>query len=65
MDFTENNDGALRFKGRLCIPDRKEIKDLILQEAHRSLFSIHPGSTKMYHDLKDTFWWKNMKGDIA
>ena len=40
---------------------RKEI----MEEAHFSAYSIHPGSTKMYHDLKDTYWWNGMKRDIA
>ena len=38
---------------------------MILQEAHDSLYSIHPGNTKMYLDLKETFWWTGMKKDIA
>ena len=36
-----------------------------MEEAHFSAYSIHPGSTKMYHDLKDTYWWNGMKRDIA
>ena len=38
---------------------------LILQEAHDSPYSIHPGNTKMYLDLKERFWWTGMKKDIA
>jgi hypothetical protein len=44
-----------------CVPDNKELKQLILQEAHESPYSIHPGSTKMYLDLKEKFWWVSMK----
>nr|AAO73243.1 putative gag-pol polyprotein [Oryza sativa Japonica Group]ABF97009.1 retrotransposon protein, putative, Ty3-gypsy subclass [Oryza sativa Japonica Group] len=62
---TKDEQGTIKFKGRLCIPDKKEIRDMILEEAHDSVFSIHLGSTKMYHDLKDTFWWKNMRMEIA
>ena len=36
-----------------------------MEEAHFSAYSIYPGSTKMYHDLKDTYWWNRMKRDIA
>ena len=45
--------------------DDPVIRKLILQEAHDSPYSIHPGNTKMYLDLKDTFWWTGMKKDIA
>jgi hypothetical protein len=47
------------------VPDIPEIKGLILKEAHETPYSIHPGSTKMYMDLKELFWWNNMKRDIA
>ena len=42
-----------------------ELRKEIMEEAHFSAYSIHPGSTKMYHDLKDTYWWNGMKRDIA
>jgi hypothetical protein len=47
------------------VPVDPEIKKIILDEAHQSKFSIHPGSTKMYQDLKKNFWWSNKKVDIA
>ena len=47
------------------MPNDPEIRKLILQEAHDSPYSIHPGNTKMYLDLKDTLWWTGMKKDIA
>jgi IS30 family transposase len=47
------------------VPDIPEIKQLILKEAHETPYSIHPGSTKMYMDLKELFWWNNMKREIA
>jgi hypothetical protein len=47
------------------VPIDLEIKKIILDEAHKSKFSIHPGRTKMYQDLKQNFWWSNMKVDIA
>jgi hypothetical protein len=47
------------------VPVDPEIKNIILDEAHMSKFTIHPDSTKMYQDLKQNFWWSNMKVDIA
>jgi hypothetical protein len=47
------------------VPDVKEIHELILREAHDSTYSIHPGCTKMYQDLKTHFWWHGMKRDVA
>ncbi|CAL5414693.1 unnamed protein product [Camellia sinensis] len=56
---------VLKFEGRLCVADVPDLKRKILQEAHSSKFAIHPGSTKMYQDVKRTFWWPNMKREIA
>jgi hypothetical protein len=53
------------YKKRLCVPEAKEIRELISREAHDSAYSIHPGSTKMYHDLKNRYWWYGMKRAIA
>jgi hypothetical protein len=50
---------------RICVSEVKEIRELILQEAHDSAYSIHPRSTKMYHDLKSRYWWYGMKRAIA
>jgi hypothetical protein len=47
------------------VPVDPEIRKTIFDEGHMSKFSIHPGSTKMYQDLKQNFWWSNMKVDIA
>jgi len=63
-NFTVQN-GILRFKDRLCVPDQPELKREILKEAHDSIFSTHPRSTKMYQDLKSHYWWSGMKKDIA
>jgi hypothetical protein len=49
----------------MCVPDDPEVKSIILKEAHETPYSIHPGSTKMYMDLKEMFWWNNMKREIA
>jgi hypothetical protein len=64
-DFREDAEGIVWFKDRLCIPDIKSIRELILKEAHETVYSIHPGSEKMYQDLKKRFWWYGMKREIA
>jgi hypothetical protein len=63
--FSEDKQGVLRYKGRICVPNVNELKDKILREAHESAYSIHLGRNKMYHDLKITYWWHGMKRDIA
>jgi hypothetical protein len=52
--FSEDDEGVLWYKGRICVPNVKKLKDKILHEAHESAYSIHPGGNKMYHDLKET-----------
>jgi hypothetical protein len=47
------------------VPETGDLKETILREAHNSAYSIHPGSTKMYQDLKQRYWWYGMKRDVA
>jgi hypothetical protein len=63
--FTENNQGMLWYKGGICVPNIKELKDKIFWEGHESAYSIHLGRNKMYHDLKATYWWYKIKRDVA
>jgi hypothetical protein len=63
--FSEDDEGVLWYKGRIYVPNIKELKDKILHEAHESAYSIHPGGNKMYHNLKATYWWYGMKRDVA
>ncbi|WVZ58301.1 hypothetical protein U9M48_008584 [Paspalum notatum var. saurae] len=49
----------------VSVPDVYSIRKLILSEAHDTVYSIHPGSTKMYYDLKERFWWYGMKRAVA
>jgi hypothetical protein len=63
--FTVDDQGTLWYKKRLCVPEIKEIRELILRKAHESTYFIHPGSTKMYHGLKSRYWWYGMKRAIA
>ena len=55
----------LRFRGIVCIPEDTKMKGMILEEGHKIHFSMHPGLNKMYHDLKESFWWSGMKQDVA
>jgi hypothetical protein len=50
--FLEDTERTLWFKERLVVPRREALKKKILDEAHTLRYSIHPGSTKMYHDLR-------------
>jgi hypothetical protein len=63
--FRQVGKGILWFGSRLVVPKNKDLKKKILDEAHLSKFSMHPGSTKMYHDLKLLYWWTRMKREIA
>jgi predicted RNA-binding protein with PIN domain len=63
--FRQDGKGILWFGSRLVVPKNKDLKKKILDEAYFSKFSMHPGSTKMYHDLKPLYWWTIMKREIA
>jgi hypothetical protein len=64
-DFWEDVEGMVWFKDRLCVPDIKLIRELILREAHETAYSIHPSSDKMYQGLKKRFSWYGIKMEIA
>src|SRR6185369_2682092 len=64
-DFTEDEHGTVWFRKRICVPEVDHLREKILKEAHDSAYSIHPGSTKMYQDLKERYWWYGMKRDVA
>ncbi|WVZ70563.1 hypothetical protein U9M48_019222 [Paspalum notatum var. saurae] len=63
--FREDEQGTLWHKNRICVPNVDSIRKLILSEAHDTAYFIHPGSTKMYYDLKERFWWYGMKHAVA
>nr|GFC70750.1 putative nucleotidyltransferase, ribonuclease H [Tanacetum cinerariifolium] len=65
VEFHLDNDNVLCQDTRLVVPNDASLREALLTEAHSSPFSIHPGSTKMYHDLKQHFWWSGMKQDVA
>jgi hypothetical protein len=63
--FWQDSKGILWFGDRLVVPKDPELRKKILDEAHLSKFSMHPGSNKMYHDLRSLYWWTRMKREIA
>ncbi|WVZ58453.1 hypothetical protein U9M48_008728 [Paspalum notatum var. saurae] len=63
--FREDELRTLWYKNRICVPNVNRIRKFILSEAQDTAYSIHPGSTKMYYDLKERFWWYGMKRAVA
>ena len=57
--------GIMRYASRIWIPNVQELKEELLYKGHNFRYSIHPGSTKMYRDLKEYYWWPNMKREVA
>ncbi|XP_070025756.1 uncharacterized protein [Nicotiana sylvestris] len=64
-DVTIGDDGVLRMQSWICVPNVDGLWELILEEAHSLRYSIHPGAAKMYQDLRQYYWWRRMKKDIA
>ena len=60
-DFNLDDEGVLWISGRLCISNVDNLREEILEEAHYVAYSVHPSSTKIYHNIKDIYWWDEMK----
>ncbi|GJT93066.1 putative reverse transcriptase domain-containing protein [Tanacetum coccineum] len=63
--FEQRADGEIYFFDRIWIPSIGDVRKLIMDEAHTSRYSVHPGADKMYYDLRDLYWWPGIKRDIA
>nr|GEZ83072.1 reverse transcriptase domain-containing protein [Tanacetum cinerariifolium] len=63
--FEIHPDGTRYHDKRIWLPKFGGLRDLIMHESHKSKYSMHPGSDKMYQDLKQLYWWPNMKAEIA
>ncbi|WMV50282.1 hypothetical protein MTR67_043687 [Solanum verrucosum] len=63
--FSQKRDGVLSYEGRLCVRNVDELRNQILPEAHSSGYSIHLGDAKMYHDMREVYWWNRIKKDIS
>ncbi|KAK1429741.1 hypothetical protein QVD17_11959 [Tagetes erecta] len=64
IELTENTYGVKTIYGKIWVPRFGEIRKGVLDEAHKSRYSIHPGGTKMYQDLKRDYWWPGMKREV-
>ncbi|GKC73514.1 putative reverse transcriptase domain-containing protein [Tanacetum coccineum] len=58
-------DGTLYYLDQIWVPLKGDVRTLIMEESHKSKYSVHPGANKMYYDLRDRYWWSGMKKDIA
>nr|GEV61103.1 putative reverse transcriptase domain-containing protein [Tanacetum cinerariifolium] len=65
QQMERNEDGNWYFMDRIWVPLVGDVRMVILNEAHKSRYFVHPGADKMYHDLRDMYWWPRMKRDIA
>ena len=64
IKFYVKEDGSLYYKDWVCVTNDSELKKAILEEAHSGSFAMHPGRTKMYKDLKVSYWWSGMERDV-
>ncbi|GKB04955.1 reverse transcriptase domain-containing protein [Tanacetum coccineum] len=65
QQMEKRDDGSLYFMDRIWVPLVGDVRITIMDEAHKSKYSVHPGADKMYYDLRDMYWWPGMKRDIA
>jgi len=63
--FQMGDDGIVMLGRHMYVPDNKAFKQKLLREAHEYKFTVHPGSIKMYPDLKQYYWWPNMRKEVA
>ncbi|GJW91159.1 putative reverse transcriptase domain-containing protein [Tanacetum coccineum] len=65
QQMERKRDGSLYFMDRIWVPLVGGVRTVIMDEAHKSRYSVHPGADKMYYDHRDMYWWPRMKRDIA
>nr|GEV17622.1 putative reverse transcriptase domain-containing protein [Tanacetum cinerariifolium] len=66
MNMTlQPNDEALYYLDRICVPLKGDVRTMIMDEAHKSKYYVHPGADKMYYDLRDRYWWPVIKKDTT
>ena len=63
--WTIHTDGSLRYKGQIVVPQLTGLREEILREFHYSRFTVHPGGTKMYQDLRHQYYWSGMKRHVG
>ena len=64
-DYFIEEDGGFYYKNILCVSNVQELKKKLMYESHNTIFTMHPRGNKMYQDLKQYYWWRGMKRDIA
>nr|APU93382.1 putative gag-pol polyprotein [Marshallia obovata] len=64
-NLIENSQELKTNFGRVWVPSKGSLREKIFDESHKSQYSIHPGATKMYQDLKKNYWWPGMKNDVV
>ena len=64
-DFGLNTEGVLCFRGRICVPKDSDLRQSIFKEAHGGLCAMHPGGNKLYHDLRELYWWPGLKREVT
>ncbi|KAL0456204.1 UNVERIFIED_CONTAM: Transposon Tf2-12 polyprotein [Sesamum latifolium] len=65
LNFSIRADGVIVNGERVCVPDVDGLREEILREAHNASYAIHPGTVKMYRNLRPYYWWQTMKKDVA
>ena len=65
MAFEQGGDGLSKYQGRSCVPRVNEFQEMIMEKSHSSRYSFYLGSTKMYCDLREVYWWSSMMKGIA
>ncbi|GJT81908.1 putative reverse transcriptase domain-containing protein [Tanacetum coccineum] len=61
----QRSDGTLYYLDRIWVPLKGDVRTLIMDEAYKSKYYVHPRADKMHYDLKDRYWWPGMKKDIV
>ncbi|XP_016676518.1 uncharacterized protein [Gossypium hirsutum] len=65
LDLRINKDRVLCSRGRICVPNDEDLRQLILREAYSSPYVMHPSGNKMYRDLRDVYWWPGLKREVT
>ncbi|GJZ58234.1 putative reverse transcriptase domain-containing protein [Tanacetum coccineum] len=65
QQMEKREDGSLHYMDRIWVPLVGGVRTKIMDEAHKTRYSVHPGADKMYYDLRDMYWWPGMKKEIS
>ena len=65
QNYDISPNGLVKYQKRIYVPPTADLRQKILDEAHKSKYTLHPGMTKMYHNLKSEYWWPGLKNDVT